>query len=455
MDLSTRQFADIVVAAPSGRIDHAAAGGLEQALAPLLAQAGSRKAAVILDFASVEYISSVGLRVLMIAAKQMRGVRCPDRGRRAAADRRRDLRNQPLRPRPRHRSRRFEGAIGQLSATALAAYDAALTSGDAMKRIRFWGTRGSLPVSLTAAGVREKLHRPRCAARRAALRVRCANSRRYVDGLGVRGRRNLRRAHLVRRDRDRRSGVRAVRSRQRRASVRPGRDWRATARRRRRRTTSSCPTCTGTTSWGCRSSRRPTSRATAIRVLRQPSASSRRRCAASRTSRRFRSISRTFGADIEFVHLEPGRRSRRRGHDGDREAAASRRRFLRLPLRVGRARSSSTRPIPSTSSSDPAETERLRRVLPRRRRRDLRRDVLARRGHSVKADWGHSSNVVGVELCQHGRSAAPLPVPPRARERRRHDRPRCSPTRGASRRSRAPARRCSSRAAYDGMEIEL
>ena len=72
MQFSSRQFADVVVGSPVGRIDHAAAGQLEQALAPLLAQAEADKRGLVLDFAGVEYISSVGLRVLMIAAKQMR-----------------------------------------------------------------------------------------------------------------------------------------------------------------------------------------------------------------------------------------------------------------------------------------------------------------------------------------------------------------------------------------------
>jgi anti-anti-sigma factor len=73
VQFSSRQFADVAVAAPVGRIDHAGAAALEQALAPLLAPSGSGNNAVVLDFAGVEYISSVGLRVLMMAAKQMRG----------------------------------------------------------------------------------------------------------------------------------------------------------------------------------------------------------------------------------------------------------------------------------------------------------------------------------------------------------------------------------------------
>lgn len=72
MHVSSRQFADVVVVAPAGRIDHATAGELEQVLMPLLPQSGSGRQGLILDFAGVDYISSVGLRVLMIAAKQTR-----------------------------------------------------------------------------------------------------------------------------------------------------------------------------------------------------------------------------------------------------------------------------------------------------------------------------------------------------------------------------------------------
>ncbi|MGL6109473.1 MAG: STAS domain-containing protein [Rubrivivax sp.] len=72
MHIATHHFADTIVARPAGRIDHRSAADLEAALAPLLLQAGERKGGLVLDFAEVEYISSVGLRVLMIAAKQMR-----------------------------------------------------------------------------------------------------------------------------------------------------------------------------------------------------------------------------------------------------------------------------------------------------------------------------------------------------------------------------------------------
>jgi len=73
VEFSSRHYVDIVVAVPVGRIDHAAAGKLEQSLAPLLAEAQAGNVGLVLDFSGVDYISSVGLRVLMIAAKQMRG----------------------------------------------------------------------------------------------------------------------------------------------------------------------------------------------------------------------------------------------------------------------------------------------------------------------------------------------------------------------------------------------
>ena len=72
MQFSSSQLADVTVAAPIGPIDHAGAPALELALAPLLARSGTDKGAIVLDFSGVDYISSVGLRVLMIASKQMR-----------------------------------------------------------------------------------------------------------------------------------------------------------------------------------------------------------------------------------------------------------------------------------------------------------------------------------------------------------------------------------------------
>ena len=70
MDIASRRYGDVVVAAPVGRIDHANADSLTAALAPLLESAGG--ATLLLDFSRVDYISSVGLRVLMMTAKTLR-----------------------------------------------------------------------------------------------------------------------------------------------------------------------------------------------------------------------------------------------------------------------------------------------------------------------------------------------------------------------------------------------
>jgi anti-sigma B factor antagonist len=71
VDVTTRQFGNVVVAKVAGRVDQSNSNALESALAPHWAN--TDVAALLLDFTGVEYISSVGLRVLMIAARQMRG----------------------------------------------------------------------------------------------------------------------------------------------------------------------------------------------------------------------------------------------------------------------------------------------------------------------------------------------------------------------------------------------
>ena len=73
MDVTSRTFGNVVVVAPAGRADLAGSAALESALAPLWERA--EVGGLVLDFAAVPYISSVGLRVLMIAAKHMRARR--------------------------------------------------------------------------------------------------------------------------------------------------------------------------------------------------------------------------------------------------------------------------------------------------------------------------------------------------------------------------------------------
>ena len=75
MELSTRRFADVVVAEPAGRIDFTNAEDFKSALWQALTQNQGEHGPVVIDFSRVDYISSVGLRVLMLAAKEMNGGR--------------------------------------------------------------------------------------------------------------------------------------------------------------------------------------------------------------------------------------------------------------------------------------------------------------------------------------------------------------------------------------------
>ncbi len=106
------------------------------------------------------------------------------------------------------------------------------------------------------------------------------------------------------------------------------------------------------------------------------------------------------------------------------DAAAPRRRFVRLSLRVGRTDRRSTPPIPSTSSTDVAETDALRRVLSRCRRGHLRRDVLAGRRDVGQGRLGTFEQHRRRRAVPDGGGAASVPVPSRADARRRGDRPR-------------------------------
>ncbi|MDP1524495.1 MAG: STAS domain-containing protein [Rhodocyclaceae bacterium] len=56
----------------TGRIDQTTTNAFQEMLAPWLDSCKAGDAPVVLDFSGVDYISSVGLRVLMLAAKQVK-----------------------------------------------------------------------------------------------------------------------------------------------------------------------------------------------------------------------------------------------------------------------------------------------------------------------------------------------------------------------------------------------
>jgi anti-anti-sigma factor len=70
MELSPRRFDTAVVVAPAGRVDQSNVESFQRDLAPHLQKCAEGQDQLILDLSKLEYISSAGLRVLMLAARQ-------------------------------------------------------------------------------------------------------------------------------------------------------------------------------------------------------------------------------------------------------------------------------------------------------------------------------------------------------------------------------------------------
>ena len=126
MQFSSLRLVDVVVAAPVGQIDHPNAEQLKHALAPILDAGSPGRCALVLDFSNVDYISSMGLRILLMAAKQVRA-----RGGRIAVAALQPVVKEIFEiARFNHVLEFFpdvRAALAQLSTEALAAYDARAT----------------------------------------------------------------------------------------------------------------------------------------------------------------------------------------------------------------------------------------------------------------------------------------------------------------------------------------
>jgi anti-anti-sigma factor len=72
MELAPRRFAETLVLSPKGRIDHATAEPFRSALWREMEASGADLLRIVLDVSDLDYISSAGLRVLMLAAKRAR-----------------------------------------------------------------------------------------------------------------------------------------------------------------------------------------------------------------------------------------------------------------------------------------------------------------------------------------------------------------------------------------------
>lgn len=70
MEFSSQQFADVTLIQVEGRIDHKTAKDFENALKPYLeACAAGEYKKILVDLGGVDFMTSAGLRVLMIVAK--------------------------------------------------------------------------------------------------------------------------------------------------------------------------------------------------------------------------------------------------------------------------------------------------------------------------------------------------------------------------------------------------
>ena len=125
MQFASQRLVDVFVAAPVGRIDHPNAERLQRALAPILDEAVRDGDALVIDFSHVEYISSMGLRVLLMAARQLRAANA----RIAVAALQpvvpRNFPHRTVQSRRGNFSRRARGACSSCRAQRSAAYDAA------------------------------------------------------------------------------------------------------------------------------------------------------------------------------------------------------------------------------------------------------------------------------------------------------------------------------------------
>ena len=69
MQIALERHGDVVVVLPTGRLDTNTSSELEGELLPLVEEPGQR---VVMDMESLSYVSSAGLRVLLMAAKRSR-----------------------------------------------------------------------------------------------------------------------------------------------------------------------------------------------------------------------------------------------------------------------------------------------------------------------------------------------------------------------------------------------
>jgi anti-anti-sigma factor len=166
VDIGERRQANILVLAPVGRIDNLTSAAFQ---ARLFAAVTSGSADVVVDLSGVEYISSAGLRALMTASRQKPkdrrlGVACLNTVVREIFAISRFSHVVPVFGTVEEASIAWQAPPRPAAAVPRAEAEPA-----GLLRVRFWGTRGSLPAPLRERAVRAKIRDALLAARGHAL----------------------------------------------------------------------------------------------------------------------------------------------------------------------------------------------------------------------------------------------------------------------------------------------
>ena len=71
MHIEQRHIGTALVIAPAGRIDQTTSAEFESGVMPLLDNCKAGATPIVLDFSAVEYVSSAGLRILMLVSRKV------------------------------------------------------------------------------------------------------------------------------------------------------------------------------------------------------------------------------------------------------------------------------------------------------------------------------------------------------------------------------------------------
>ncbi|MEZ5825854.1 MAG: STAS domain-containing protein [Geminicoccaceae bacterium] len=71
-NLETRDLGEVFLVKLAGRLDHESVAGLQEAMAATIESCAERGAGMVVDMGAVDYISSIGLRMLFSAARSVK-----------------------------------------------------------------------------------------------------------------------------------------------------------------------------------------------------------------------------------------------------------------------------------------------------------------------------------------------------------------------------------------------